>query len=180
MADTSVSKVARSSCAKAVLVEPASIKARIPEGIQFSNLVFCFMFDFGLMVFVFVTASFSTVWMVANSRLTQSNLHSGPKSEFSPLWGSPLKPKPAESILLFHEHKWISINYSITHFPARMSPQMVTPALSNCRPKNKQSRTPSHHCSKRAPNGNWYSTFFQWNNKDTSTLLKTIACRINW
>jgi hypothetical protein len=53
MADVSVAKSATVSCAKAVLVEPASIKARIPEGIQFSNLVFCFMFDFGLMVFVF-------------------------------------------------------------------------------------------------------------------------------
>jgi hypothetical protein len=50
--------------------------------------------------------------------------------------------------LLVHEHLWISINYSITHFLARMSPKMVTPALSHCRPKTSK----AEHRPATAPN----------------------------
>jgi hypothetical protein len=40
------------------------------------------------------------------------------ETDRSPVHWSPLKPKPAETKLLFHEHNWISCNLFYHTFPA--------------------------------------------------------------
>jgi hypothetical protein len=66
------------------------------------------------------------------------------ETDRSPVHWSPLKPKPAETKLLFHEHNWISCIYSITHFLPCLPPKMGDNCFVTC-------RTPFHNRSKLAP-----------------------------